>query len=80
MDWLEGHWSLVDCKGKFVNYLVESRQRKEIQGIKKDIKLCPITANQLGKCIRKGCQNYAFEVGYNDDKNKMTCLENIPVI
>lgn len=54
MHWLEGRWSLVDCKEKFVSYLSELGQRKEIQGIKKNIKLHPI-ANQLGRRIRKRC-------------------------
>lgn len=45
MDWLEGHWSLVDYKNKYVSYLRDLGKRKEIQGIKRNIKLCPITAN-----------------------------------
>lgn len=28
MDWLEGRWSLVDCKEKSVSYLTKSGQRK----------------------------------------------------
>jgi len=80
MDWLEGHWSPEDCKEKSVSYLTESDQRKEIQGINKSIKLCPIIANQLGRCIRKGCQIYVLQVGYTNDRNKITPLENIPVI
>jgi len=35
MDWLEGRCSVVDCKDKFVSYLTELGERKEIQGIKK---------------------------------------------
>ena len=49
MDWLKGHRSLVDCKEKSISYLTESGQRNEIQGINKNIKLRPITANQLGR-------------------------------
>lgn len=80
MDWLEGRRSLVDCKEKIVSYLTESGQRKEIQGIKKNINLCPITVNQLGKCIRKGCWIYDVQVGYTISKSKMTSLENILLI
>eukprot|EP00253_Pinus_taeda_P035807 PITA_35807 len=80
MDQLEGRWSLVDCKKKSVSYLTELGQRKEIQGIQKSMKLCPITANQLGKCIRKHCQIYNVQVRYYNDKNKMTSLEKIRVI
>lgn len=42
--------------------------------------LCPIMANHLGICIRKGFHIYVVQVGYNNDKNKITSLENIPVI
>lgn len=80
MDCLESHWSLVDYKEKIVSFLNESRQRKEIQGIKKNIKLHHITPNQLGKCIRKGYQIYAIQVGYTNSKDKMTSLEDITVI
>eukprot|EP00253_Pinus_taeda_P032610 PITA_32610 len=76
----EGQWSLVDCKEKSVSYITESGQRKEIQGIKKNLKLRPINAYQLGRCIRKGCQIYVSQVGYTDSKSKMTSLENILVI
>jgi len=80
MDWLEGNWSLIDYKGKKISYLTESGQRKKSQGIKKDITLCPINANQLGKYIRKDCQIYTIHVGYTNSKRKMTSLEDIPVI
>lgn len=80
MDWLEGYWSLFDCKEKSIRCLTELGQRKEIQGMKKIIKLRPITANQLGRCIRKCFQIYSVKVGYTNSKNKMDCLENITVI
>eukprot|EP00253_Pinus_taeda_P010510 PITA_10510 len=80
MDWLEGCPSLVDCKEKSVSYLTDSGKRKEIQEINKSIKLHPIIANHLRRCIRKGYQIYVFQVGYNNDINNMTSLENIPII
>ena len=80
MDQLEKCWSLVDCKWKTVSFISESGQRKELQGIKTNTKLHAITANQLGKCNKKHCQIYVVQVGFTNTKNKMTCLENIPVI
>lgn len=80
MDQLEGCWYLVDCKEKSLSYLTKLGQRKEIQGIKKNTKLCPITSSQLGKCIRKGCQIYVIQVGYTNSKSKLASLENILVI
>eukprot|EP00253_Pinus_taeda_P020164 PITA_20164 len=80
MDWLEKHWSLVDCKTKVISYRDQQGNRKEMQGIKQPVQVRPITANQLIKCIRKGCQVYAILVGYANYKDKSISLHGIPVI
>eukprot|EP00253_Pinus_taeda_P019224 PITA_19224 len=80
MDWLEKHWSLVDCKTKIIYYRDQQGNRKEMQGIKQPVQVHPITANQLMKCIRKGCQVYAIQVGYANFKDKSVSLNSIPVI
>ena len=51
-----------------------------MQGIKKPLKLRPIIASQLNKCIRKGCQLYAIQVGFTNTKDKTAMLENIPIV
>ena len=53
---------------------------KEIQGIKKPLQLRPITTSQMSKCIRKGCQLYAIQVGFANSKEKTPMMENIPVV
>eukprot|EP00253_Pinus_taeda_P012349 PITA_12349 len=80
MDWLEKHWSLVDCKTKIIYYRDQQGNRKELQGIKQPVQVRPITANQLMKCIRKGCQVYAIQVGYVNSKDKSVSLNSIPII
>eukprot|EP00253_Pinus_taeda_P031732 PITA_31732 len=80
MDWLEKHWSLVDCKTKVIYFRDQHGSRKEMQGIKRPVQVRPITANQLVKCIQKGCQVYAIQVGYANSKDKTVVLNNIPVI
>eukprot|EP00253_Pinus_taeda_P032583 PITA_32583 len=80
MDWLEKHWSLVDCKTKIIYFKDSLGNKKEMQGIKRPVQVRPITANQLVKCVRKGCQIYAIQVGYADSKDKIAILNNIPVI
>eukprot|EP00253_Pinus_taeda_P012645 PITA_12645 len=80
MDWLEKHWSLVDCKTKIIYFRDHLGNRKEMQGIKRPVQVRQITANQLVKCIRKGCQVYAIQVGYADSKDKTAILNTIPVI
>eukprot|EP00253_Pinus_taeda_P033962 PITA_33962 len=80
MDWLEKHWSLVDCKTKVIYYRDQQGNRKEMQRIKQPMQVRPITANQLIKCIWKGCQVYAIQVGYADSKDKSASLNSIPII
>lgn len=80
MDWLEQHWKLVNCKDKTINFLANLCDRKDIQGVRREFKLLPIYAHQLGKCICKGCKIYVIQVGYANSKDNMSTLENIPVI
>eukprot|EP00253_Pinus_taeda_P009990 PITA_09990 len=80
MDWLEKHWSLVDCKTKVIYYRDQQGNRKEMQGIKQPVQVRPITANQLIKCIRKRCQVYAIQVGYVNSNDKSISLNSIPII
>eukprot|EP00253_Pinus_taeda_P011347 PITA_11347 len=80
MDWLEKRWSLVNCKTKTIYYRDELGIQQELQGVKRLVLVRPVTASQLGKCIKKKCQIYAIQVGYADSKDKTTMLENIPVI
>eukprot|EP00253_Pinus_taeda_P009381 PITA_09381 len=51
MDWLERHWSLVDCKTKVIYYKDQDGHRKEIQGIQRPVKIQPITTTQLAKYV-----------------------------
>lgn len=77
MYWLERHWFLVNCKDKIVCFIDESDEREEIQGMKRTIKLQPITASQLGKSIRKSYQIYVIHIYYTNSKDKITSLENV---
>ena len=60
IDWLEKHWTLVDCKEKIIYYRMQDGTRMEIQGIKKPLQMPPIISSQMGKCMRKGCHLYAI--------------------
>eukprot|EP00253_Pinus_taeda_P004571 PITA_04571 len=44
------------------------------------VQVRPITTSQLAKCLKKGCQIYAIQVGYADSKDKIAMIDNIPVI
>ena len=80
MDWFEKHWSLINCKTKTINYQDEKRERQEMEGIQKALQIRPITTSQLAKCIRKGFQIYAIQVGFIESKDKFDTFENIPVV
>lgn len=45
MDWLEAHWSLVNCKENTVNYFDDEGIRRELHGIKRPVQLRPITSS-----------------------------------
>eukprot|EP00253_Pinus_taeda_P018429 PITA_18429 len=80
MDWLEKHWSLVNCKTKTIYYKDDLGNQQVLQGIKHPVQIRPITASQLAKCLRKKCQIYAIQVGYANQKDKTYALDNIPVV
>eukprot|EP00253_Pinus_taeda_P030209 PITA_30209 len=80
MDWLEKHWSLVNCKTRTIYYKDDRGEQHELQGIKHPVQARPITASQLAKCIKKKCQIYAIQVGYANQKDKTAMLGNIPVV
>lgn len=42
MNWLEKHWSLINCNDKTIIYLNEGDIRQEVQGMKIPLKLRPI--------------------------------------
>ena len=69
-----------DCKENIIFYRMQDGMHKEIQGTKKTLQLCPLTTFQMNKCIRKGCQIYAIQVGYANSKEKSRMMENIPVV
>ena len=80
MDWLEKHWSLVNCKTKTIYYKDDCGEQQELQGIRHPVQIRPITTTQLAKCIKKKCQIYAIQVGYANQKDKTAMLGNIPVV
>jgi len=80
IDWLEKCWSLINYKDKTINYVNEEGIREEIQGIQRPLKLRPVTTSEFTKCIQKGCQIYAIQVGYSNSKENNVTLKNIPVV
>ena len=74
MDQLEQHQTLVNCKDKKIIFLTNEGIRKD-QVVRRQIKLCHISTDQLGKCIRKSFQIYVVQVSYENSKEKISSLE-----
>ena len=62
MDWLDVHHGVLDFHNKTYTCLDEEGNQVTIKGIPRPVSLRQITALQLKKCIRKGCQLYAIHV------------------
>jgi hypothetical protein len=62
MDWLEQHHAILECRNKAFTYLDEEGNQRTIQGIPRDVAIREISAMQLKKCYRKGCQLFAAHV------------------
>jgi hypothetical protein len=62
MDWLEQHTTILDCYTKILSYKDDSDTVRIAQGITKPVSVKKVSAMQLKKCFRKGCQVYAIQV------------------
>jgi hypothetical protein len=63
MDWLNQHHALMDFRNKRFTCFDEEGNRKTVQGIPRAMAVREISAMQLKKCYRKGCQLFAAPVG-----------------
>ena len=77
MDWLESHHAWVDYFGKTILCTKDEGETIQIQGIKRKVSLCFISAMQMKWCLRKGCQVYAVQ---EVSKEKRPSLEQYPIM
>jgi hypothetical protein len=63
MDWLDKHHALLDYHNKKFTCLDEGGNQVTVQGIPRAMVVREISATQLKKCYRKGCQLFAAHVG-----------------
>jgi hypothetical protein len=56
MDWLDQHHAILDCHNKAFNYLDEEGKLRKVQGVSRVVTIREISALQLKKYYRKGCQ------------------------
>ena len=74
MDWLDQHHAILDCHNKAFTWLDEEGTLRKVQGIPRAITIREISALQLKKCYRKGCQIFAAHME-ETPKDKVPNLE-----
>jgi hypothetical protein len=79
MDWLEKHHAILDCYNKAITCLDEEGKQGKIQGIRRVVVVREITAMQLKKSFRKGCQIFASHME-EATKDKVASIEDHPVL
>jgi hypothetical protein len=62
MDWLDQHQALLDCHNKRFTCLNEEGNQVTVQVIPRAMAVREISAMQLKKCYRKGCQLFVARV------------------
>jgi hypothetical protein len=79
MDWFDQHHALLDYCNKEFTCLDEEGNRKTIQRIPRAVVVREISAMQLKKFYRKGCQLFAAHVG-ETPKDKVSSIEDHEVL
>ena len=67
MDWLDQHNAIIEYHKKEFTFLDEEGNLRKVQGIPRAITIREISALQLKKCYRKGCQIF---VAHMEEKPK----------
>jgi hypothetical protein len=80
MDWLEQHKAILNFYAKILSYKDDSGTTRTAQGIPKSVSIRQISAMQLKKCVRKGCQVYAIQVTSLAEEKDKPKLEEFVVL
>jgi hypothetical protein len=79
MDWLDQHHAILDCHNKAFTCLDEEGNLRKVKGILRAVTIREISALQLKKCYRKGCQIFAAHME-ETPKDKVPNLEDHAVL
>ena len=79
MDWLDQHHAILEFHNKEFTCLDEEGKLRKVQGISIIVTIREISALQLKKCYRKGCQIFAAHMG-ETPKDKVPNLEDHAVL
>jgi hypothetical protein len=76
---LDPHHSLLDCHNKEFTFLDEEGNQRKVQGIPRAVTVSEISAPQLKKCYRKGCQIFVAHMEKTPE-DKVPNLEDYAVL
>jgi hypothetical protein len=79
MDWLDQHHVVLDCYNKPFTFLDEEGNLRTIQGIPRVVTIKEVSALQLKKSYRKGCQVFAVHME-EAPKDKVSNVEDCAVL
>jgi hypothetical protein len=79
MDWLDQNHAILDYHNKEFTCLDEEGSLRKVQGILRAVTIREISALQLKKCYRKGCQIFAAHME-ETPKDKVPNLEDYVVL
>jgi hypothetical protein len=79
MDWLDQHHAILDCHNKAFTCFDEDGSLRKVQGIPRVVTIREISALQLKKCYKKGCQIFASHME-ETPKDKVQILEDYEVL
>jgi hypothetical protein len=79
MDWLDQHHVVLDYYNKDFTYLDEEGNLRTVQGILRAVTIREVSALQLKKNFRKGCQVFAAHME-EEPKDKVPSIEDYAVL
>jgi hypothetical protein len=79
MDWLDQHHVVLDCYNKEFTCLDEEGNLRTVQGIPRVVTIREVSALQLKKSYRKGCQVFAVHME-EAPKDKVSNVEDCTVL
>jgi hypothetical protein len=79
MDWLDQHHAILDYCNKAFTCSYEEGNPRKVHGIPREVIVREISATQLKKCYRKGCQIFASHMD-EAPKDKVSNIEDHVVL
>jgi hypothetical protein len=79
MVWLDQHHAILDCRNKAFPFLDEEGNPRKVQRIPRAGTVREISATQLKKCYRKGCQIFAAHMD-EAPKDKVSIIEHHEIL